>query len=76
MTPTPDADKVAAAKDRIAAAKLAREKAHAQVDRDFWQVIADEIAAGNCRQTDASAITGYSREYIRRELKNLADTGN
>jgi hypothetical protein len=76
MTPTPDPDKVTAAQARIADAKTAREKAHAQVDHDFWQVIADEIAAGNCRQTDAAAVTGYSREYIRRELKGLADTSN
>jgi Holliday junction resolvasome RuvABC DNA-binding subunit len=70
---TPD-DTIAAAKQRLVAAKEQREKDRTEADRKFWQAVADEISSGNLRQVDAVEALGFNREYIRRNLKQLAET--
>ncbi|WP_433894830.1 hypothetical protein [Streptomyces sp. CA-111067] len=73
-SPAPDPDVLEAAKDRLVAAQEKREKDHAAVDREFWTAVAAEISSGNLRQVDAATALGFTREYIRRNLKQLAET--
>jgi hypothetical protein len=69
----PTEETIAAAKKRLVAAKKQREKDRAAADRKFWQAVANEIDAGNCRQVDAVDALDFNRDYIRRNLKQLAD---
>ncbi|GAA2350593.1 hypothetical protein [Streptomyces violaceusniger] len=69
--PTPESIK--AAKQRLEAAKAQREKDRNAADRKFWQAVADEINSGNCRQVDAVEALAFNRDYIRRNLKQLAE---
>ncbi|MFI9588268.1 hypothetical protein ACIHCQ_42285 [Streptomyces sp. NPDC052236] len=69
--PTPET--IAAAKERLVAAKKQREQDRAEADRKFWQAVADEIDGGNCRQVDAVEALDFNRDYIRRNLKQLAE---
>ncbi|MFD7590675.1 hypothetical protein ACFV84_35155 [Kitasatospora sp. NPDC059811] len=61
----------AAAKKRLADALAEREEGHAAVDTAFWSKVRDEIDSGALRQVDAVDALGYSREYIRKQIKNL-----
>ncbi|ONK09275.1 hypothetical protein [Streptomyces sp. MP131-18] len=76
MTPAkktdPD-DTVAAAQDLLKAAKTRRENAKRAADQVFWTAVRDQIDARTLRQTDACDAIGYTREYVRRQLKALAD---
>jgi hypothetical protein len=75
-SPAPDPQTLAAAQERLKAAQKKREKDHAAVDREFWTAVADEIAGGNLRQVDAATALDITREYIRRNLKQLADNND
>ncbi|MFJ9167329.1 hypothetical protein ACIRPK_26560 [Kitasatospora sp. NPDC101801] len=74
-TPEPGSDDaaavLAAARKRLTAAQRKREDDHAEVDRVFWTAVRDEIASKRIRQVDAADALGYTREYIRKNLKSL-----
>jgi len=70
----PTADKVAArqaAKERLAAALKKRDEDKAAAETTFWRTVDQEIRSGALRQVDATEATGFSREYIRKQIKNL-----
>jgi hypothetical protein len=73
-SPAPDPESLEAAQKRLKAAQTKREKDHADVDREFWKAVDAEISSGNLRQVDAATALGFTREYIRRNLKQLAET--
>ncbi|MEV7602913.1 hypothetical protein AB0O91_36665 [Kitasatospora sp. NPDC089797] len=62
-----------AAKARLAEALTRREKGHADIETAFWTTVRDEIDSGALRQVDAVDALGFTREYIRKQLKNLTD---
>jgi len=72
-SPAPDPAVLAEAKARLQAAQQRRERDRAAADRAFWTAVGHEIASGTLRQVDAADALGFTREYIRRNLKQLAD---
>lgn len=67
--PAPDPAKATAAKNRIRAAKARRDQMVADADRELWQRVADEIAAGNLLQKDAAEELNLTRERIRQQIR-------
>ncbi|WBP92195.1 hypothetical protein [Kitasatospora cathayae] len=63
----------AAAKKRLTEALAQREADHADVETAFWTKVRDEIDSGALRQVDAVDALGFTREYIRKQLKNLPE---
>ncbi|MFJ9846306.1 hypothetical protein ACIRYZ_38880 [Kitasatospora sp. NPDC101155] len=76
---TDDTDKAAkeaaraAAKKRLADALAQRETDHAGIETAFWTKVRDEIDSGALRQVDAVDALGFTREYIRKQIKNLTE---
>lgn len=76
MSPTDNdkeaaAKKVAQAKALLVKANQKREETRAKADQVFWKTVQNEIEAGHLRQADAVDALGYTREYIRKQIKAL-----
>ncbi|THA28257.1 hypothetical protein E4198_00130 [Streptomyces sp. RKND-216] len=65
---SPHPDSVAAAQQRLAAAKTRRDETKTQADCDFWNEVAAAIDGGELLQAQACEAIGYGREYVRRQL--------
>lgn len=75
MTPKrPAPDGADAAKQRLIEAKQRRETERADADRKFWEAVDAEISSGALRQVDAVEALDMTRDYIRRNLKQLHES--
>jgi hypothetical protein len=75
MTPRPDADTRAAARDQFAALRKTRDEAHeaadkakADADATMWQAVADVLDAGTALQSDAAAALGFTRDHVAKQV--------
>ncbi|MFE3994985.1 hypothetical protein ACFXPW_25310 [Streptomyces goshikiensis] len=69
MTPTrPDTDKTTAAKARLDAAAVVRDKAIETAHRTYWAAVKAEMDAKNLTQAAVASHLDFSREHVRKQL--------
>lgn len=75
MTPRPDAETRAAARDQLAQLKKTRDQAHEQADKTkadadavMWRAVGAVLASGAALQADAATALGFTRDHVAKQV--------